>query len=395
MSYYLGKKEQTLSPAMLSTAGILTGNAGGGNAPAIAQDCPAGQHWDTKTKTCVDDAVDGGGDGGGITPGGDPACRAACDLAYRNAIARNPLDLRGAQKAKDNCYSVCDGGTGTTCTPPMIWDDLQKKCVNPDARCTPPAVWDDVQKKCVTTNPGRCTPPAVWDGTKCVTPGGNCGQGAGVAYTGCPECGKKYMAKPGEACGAGYVPVQKPEGIQCECQKWCVDAGWGEDCVTYKGTNPNPTPGSWEFPPELDALLKSLYGRANTFMGKKPGYSQGSLDSMFGVGYDRIRRAGTATNDATTAALQEQGMLGTGAGQGAIQANAWNTEQNVADLQREVFAAQEAQKRNDLTSFTESATRLFQAGLTAEQIKEAINSSRRGEGAQWTAMLLQYLLGMR
>jgi hypothetical protein len=125
----------------------------------------------------------------------------------------------------------------------------------------------------------------------------------------------------------------------------------------------------------------------------KPGFSQTGLDQAFGVGYDKVRRQGTISNDATKAALQEQGLLGTGTEVGAMQANAWNTEQKVADLSRDVFIANEAQKRDDFTSFTDSANKLFQSGLTFEQIREAINAARRNESQASLALLLQYFLG--
>jgi hypothetical protein len=152
--------------------------------------------------------------------------------------------------------------------------------------------------------------------------------------------------------------------------------------------------GAYDYPQWLKDLMARLTGRANTFLGMKPGYSDTALTNMFGLNYDKVRRAGTATGDATTAALADAGMLGTGAGTAALQANAQNTEKNVVDLKREVMTANEAQKRDDLKSFTESANTLFQAGLNFEQIREAINSGRRGESQTSLALLIQYLLGL-
>ena len=229
--------------------------------------------------------------------------------------------------------------------------------------------------------------------------GGGATEGDGPAYEGCVR-GKFYGTDAG-SCEGGYVYVSRSTVVgsktysgRCECQKWCLDIGYASDCVTKTGTDEKSQLGEYDFPPELKDLISRFYGRAGEFMNRKPGYGASTLATMFGQNYDKVRQSGLATNQATEAGLQSEGMLGTGAGQGAMQKNAWNTEANVDEVKRTIAIANEAQKRQDLTTFSDAAQKLAGFGLSAEQIREAINAGRRGEGQASLALLLQYMLGM-
>lgn len=413
-AYYIGKKEG-LTPNTLGQLGFSIGGGTKGSPLAPAQ-----------SNSVLPNAA-----GVAATSGSD-ACKTACDSTYNECIASGG-NKGDCAMARNSCKSACGGGT----TPGPGIDPCKQGCTTQHIACMNAALTPDAKAACRAAkancdaqcdqtdvpptpdecgagyhkdpNTGECVPdlgptgcqpgyhkdPAtnkcVPDdtGTSCPTPTGE------KIYpgTGC-ECGKFFQNKPGiTTCPTGYVPVQKEGGVRCECQKWCVETGWGEDCVTKSGGDEGDM-GAYDYPQWLKDLMARLTGRANTFLGMKPGYSDTALTNMFGLNYDKVRRAGTATGDATTAALADAGMLGTGAGTAALQANAQNTEKNVVDLKREVMTANEAQKRDDLKSFTESANTLFQAGLNFEQIREAINSGRRGESQTSLALLIQYLLGL-
>jgi hypothetical protein len=145
----------------------------------------------------------------------------------------------------------------------------------------------------------------------------------------------------------------------------------------------------YNLPPELQALLDQLLGRAGEYMARKPGYSQSALDARFGKGYENIRNLANLARGQTTSALQREGMLGTGAGQAALRQIPWQTEKNVSDTIRDVFLGNEDQKRKDLEAFTNIASGLFGQGVGVEQMVEAINAERRGEERDYTGIANQ------
>jgi hypothetical protein len=145
----------------------------------------------------------------------------------------------------------------------------------------------------------------------------------------------------------------------------------------------------YNLPPELQALLDQLLGRAGEYMARKPGYSQSALEAQFGKGYENIRNLANLTRETTETGLQREGMLGTGAGQAALRQIPWQTEKNVSDTIRDVFLGNEEQKRKDLEAFTNIASGLFGQGVGVEQMVEAINAERRGEERDYTGIANQ------
>jgi len=300
-----------------------------------------------------------------------PSCKEECSNAW--AIHRD-------EGRYNECLNRCDNNN--SCPPGQVWNNATKKCEgtpNPQT-CPEGQVWDATQKKCIpAATTGGCGPSN--------TPG--------EAHTGCEPCGKKYMANSAADCKAGYVFVPKGNNPgyqgQCECSKWCTDTGYEADCVTKKGTQ---NMGEFNWPPWMKSLMDRLGGRANQFMNMKPGYSDSVISAMFGQNFDKLRGADTATRQGAREGLASEGLLGTGAGADTMNRISWNTEQGVANTQRDLLAANEAVKRQDLTSFTDSAQKLLAQGMSMEQIREAINSSRRGEGSASQAMWLQYLMSL-
>jgi hypothetical protein len=217
-------------------------------------------------------------------------------------------------------------------------------------------------------------------------------------YEGC-AMGRHYPAQGQQDCQAGYifVPQTKYPGFQgsCQCQKWCQDIGYASDCQTKVTTGVGGDKmGEFNFSQDMQDLMGRLTGRANEYLNKKPGYGASALDNMFGQNFDKVRGAGEATRQQTRSDLASEGMLGTGSGASQLNQQAWNTEANVGETRRNIMLLNEAQKRDDMKSFTEIANGLLSQGLTYEQIRENINAVRRSEGLASLQMYLQYVLGM-
>jgi len=330
-------------------------------------------------------------------------------------------------------------------------EPVPKKIVNPGD--TTPEI--DPKKKCY--NDCIRNFPAGYNRSKCIaecakTPKRKIGEdpiikkpgetpgtkSKGDPWAGCPERGKKYMLGAGEtACEAGYVPISKPEGTQCECVKWCQDIGYGADCKSGAG---GTTSGQYKFPaelndlylaligkgknlltdwnfsPEMKSYMDALMGRGREALEKKPGYSESFLNAAMTGGADTMRRQAAATKAAQLRSLQSQGLLGTGAGQAAISDLDLTTSQGVGGMIRDLLISNEEKKKADYIDMTGLAQSVFGQGMEFEKTPatmnmerakvaqlmfstgmdyntamEMINAGRRGEGSANWAMWLEYI----
>jgi hypothetical protein len=255
---------------------------------------------------------------------------------------------------------------------------------------------------------------------------GNCPYGTGEAHSGC-ACGKKYPAKDQSQCVTGYVFIKKPNipgyAGQCECSKWCMDIGYEADCRTKKfGTTIGqfqwptelqelynllmgkgkeflsaeyqaPTAlGTYEYPAEMQELLGTLLGKGKEIAALPYGYTPEAISGMFGKEFEKIRGTERATRESLLTALGREGMLGTGAAITKPAELAWQTQGQIGNIQRDLLIANEAQKRDDMVTYTQAVQSLLNQGVGMEQIKEGINAQRREETlrAQESA-LSQYL----
>lgn len=289
-------------------------------------------------------AAPGGGVEGGV--GGDAGCKQGCWDRYREAILTGG-DITEAERARTQCLQDCEQS------------GMDEEIKDP----TFPGGEDD---------------------------------GANTDYPGCAK-GRKYPANAQGDCITGYVFVQKNNVAgyqgQCECQKWCQDIGYDTDCVTFLGTGASKL-GEYQYPQELQDLMGGLYARGREALARKPGYGDSVINALFGQGNDKMRQAAEATRMTTEANLADEGLLGTGVGQAALNQVALDSSAKTADLKRDVLIANEAQKRQDLQTFTDIAQKMAATGMTFEQIREAINAGRRGEGQASLALMLQYMLGL-
>lgn len=208
------------------------------------------------------------------------------------------------------------------------------------------------------------------------------------------QCGVAFAAPDGSKCPSNYTWVPRggqgwelwEEGMhgRCECTRWM-------EAHTPDGDGGGL--GEFEWPPELRALYEKLMGRAGEFLGRRPGFSDAAMRAMFGRDFEKIRGVGGRGREEMMDWLASEGLIGTGAGVGIPQAQAWKTEKAIGDLKRDLMLGQEEQIREDLLGFTEAAQGLFGTGMGFTQIAEAINAARRGEGTEALEMLLRLLLG--
>lgn len=226
--------------------------------------------------------------------------------------------------------------------------------------------------------------------------GTQCPEGTGKAYEGCP-CGDIYGSKTG-SCPSGYVFIKREPGDfkgkgvtyqegmigTCQCQKAIQD---------WKAKNQGKL-GEYKWPKELMDLYGGLMGRAGELLNRKPGYSDSILNLMFGKNFEKIRGQEAGTREQVLGNLGSQGMLGTGTALDALNKTAWNTEQNVGGVRRDIATLQADRELNDLLQQTDMAQKLFGTGAGFNQVLEAINSGRRGESQDYLAMMMQWIMSL-
>jgi hypothetical protein len=214
-----------------------------------------------------------------------------------------------------------------------------------------------------------------------------CPEGSGAKYDGC-GCGTEYYTKTGN-CPSGYGFVKKTDKPgyvgKCYCEKWVNET---DPAVTGKGTS---SLGEYKYPAEISEMMNLLLSRGKDLLGMPLGYSQEAQDKMFGRNFENVRAQQGGTREALNRTLGSQGMLGTGTATKLAGQSAWANENAVSDLSRELFVANELQKKSDLLNYTGAANTLMGTGMGYEQLLEAINSSRRGEGQTALALFLQWL----
>lgn len=219
----------------------------------------------------------------------------------------------------------------------------------------------------------------------------------GGGYAGC-GCGTKFPMPASGSCPPGYVVVRNADGTIenstvngvsgpiCACLKWCESIGRsGTDCSVAAGTGTGAgTLGEFQWPSEITDLYKSLVGRGQGLVDN-PGYTDAAMSAMFGPEFEKVRNLEHATRESTMGVLGRQGQLGTGAGNKAMIQTGWNTERGISDLMRNLFVANEAQKRADYTQ----GQGILGTGMDYSRFLEAINAARRGEGSDALLAMLQ------
>jgi hypothetical protein len=139
----------------------------------------------------------------------------------------------------------------------------------------------------------------------------------------------------------------------------------------------------------MSELMSLLLGRGKELMGMPLGYSQEAQDKMFGLGFENVRAQEKPAREQLLNTLSRQGMSGTGTAAGQLSDLSWNAEKNITDLARQLFIGNEDRKKADLLDYTGAASNIYGQGMSSEQLLEAINAARRGEGNTAMMLLLQ------
>jgi len=178
------------------------------------------------------------------------------------------------------------------------------------------------------------------------------------------------------ACQKGYA-LKTINGVA-----WCCPAAGGD------GGGAGTTFG-WSS--QLSALMKRLLGKADYLLDYPRGLTEAERQAIYNRAFEGIKGGERGRLQSMRNTLSRMGLLGTGfelEEEGKVRRA---TRGFLAGTKRDI-AIEETQRRfNELMTTTGMAQNLAQLGLTSEQIEEAMNAARRGEGQQSMAMILSYL----
>lgn len=228
---------------------------------------------------------------------------------------------------------------------------------------------------------------------KCVDEGAETGCGKGKVtsgaypngrdWEGCPCSAAYFPTTPGQ-CQAGYSPVGVGADARCECDKYDAEVGTEE---TKQG-------GTFEFSPDVKALMARLMQRANWLLDNPGGMTAEERAMIQNRAAEGIKGAERGILTSTRGMLGRMGLLGSGVQLGEEGRVRRGTTQALAASQRDIAIEEAARKVQDLLGTTGLASTLSGGGMAADQMVEALNAARRGESRDWTSMLLNYLSNM-
>jgi hypothetical protein len=199
-----------------------------------------------------------------------------------------------------------------------------------------------------------------------------------------------------------------PTGYICKAGK-CIKKGGGctedKDCPT--GQVCNHKTGKCEkkkdgdgdgeqfaWSPEIQALLARILDRANSLLDQPLGLSDEERQAIYNRIFEKIKGMERPAIQSAMNLTSRQGLLGSPYMERGITGIQRSTREQLASAERDI-QIQEAQDRyQQLLGTTSAAQSLLGTGMGAEQLVEAANAARRGEGTSSLNSILQYLISV-
>jgi len=373
----------------------------------------------------------------------------ACNREYESCVARCNEEI-GQGKcvqgkpclASEGCYGgkcingKCECGGTTTCTDAdcvakhgVGWHCENNVCVpSPNPRCSKdgdcPKGYYCKNGVCIPlgcTIDEDCPPGEVCKNGVCVpkkicTKDEDCPKGqvcfknkcvAGQKCTGNSDCPLGYVCKNGFCEKKGNSCTKDsdcPTGQVCKngfCEKKGVvvdgactgdsDCPAGQKC--FNGICKEYA-GEFGWSPEIQALLARILDRANSLLDQPLGLSDEERQAIYNRIFEKIKGMERPAIQSAMNVTSRQGLLGSPYAERGITQIQRSTREQLASAERDI-QIQEAQDRyQQLLGTTSAAQSLLGTGMGAEQLVEAANAARRGEGTSSLNSILQYLISV-
>lgn len=221
----------------------------------------------------------------------------------------------------------------------------------------------------------------------------DCVEKHGAGWT-CGKDGKCVAPPPGPTpctrnsdCATGY------ECINGVCKK---KGGGGDGGGAGGGGDGGGGWGGEQFgwSPEIQALLARILDRANSLLDQPLGLSNAERQAIYNRIFEKIKGTERPAIQSAMNVASRQGLLGSPYVERGITGIQRGTRELLTGAERDI-EIQEAQDRyQQLLGTTGMAQNLLGTGMGAEQLVEAANAARRGEGTSSLNSILQYLIAM-
>lgn len=211
------------------------------------------------------------------------------------------------------------------------------------------------------------------NGDKDCPTGTHCVNGVCVALTG-NNCVRNSDCPTGKKCVNGI----------------CVGGGGGDRGGGGDGGGGVGEQFGWS--PEIQALLARILDRANSLLDQPLGLSDAERQAIYNRIFEKIKGMERPTIQSAYNRISRQGLLGSPYAEREVAGIQRGTRELLTSAERDI-EIQEAQDRyQQLLGTTGMAQNLLGTGMGAEQLVEAANAARRGEGTTSLNSILQYLI---
>jgi len=225
------------------------------------------------------------------------------------------------------------------------------------------------------------------------TPIGCPPESKGSAASGHPECacGGEWNT-PTQTCPSGYVFQSKPIGAnppegtigRCICE-----------ALTHGGGGEGGGAGEqFGWSPDVQALLSRILDRANSLLDRPLGLSDEERQAIYNRIFERIKGTERPAIQSAMNVASRQGLLGSPYAERAITGIQRGTREMLGGAERDIGIEEARRRYEELMGTTGMAQNLLGTGMGAEQMTEALNAARRGEGTTYLSLILQYLSSM-
>jgi len=137
------------------------------------------------------------------------------------------------------------------------------------------------------------------------------------------------------------------------------------------------TADKFEFTPESRQLSEGITGRGIEALTRELGFDRGTQERMFGKDFEGIRDREATTRDALIRSLSRGGYGGTATERGSMRDLTLNTENMITDLQRDLYLANEEQKKKDYLDYSGVARSSLESARDFEGTQEQLDQLRQ------------------
>ena len=209
--------------------------------------------------------------------------------------------------------------------------------------------------------------------------------------------GAGWTCKNGKCVGPPGGSTSCTRNSDCATGKKCVDGicvggGGGGGDGGGGGGGGGGVGEQFGWSPEIQALLSRILDRANSLLDQPLGLTDAERQAIYNRIFERIKGMERPAIQSMMNVASRQGLLGSPYAERGVTEIQRGTREQLANAERDI-EIQEAQDRyQQLMGTTGMAQSLLGTGMGAEQLVEAANAARRGEGTSSMNAVLQYLI---